>query len=135
MFFALSLIVLLATPNLGTRLFYVVMTALTGVWLIRCWRSAVVLSDDGVLLRGQFRTSRYSWDHVEGATTGRMRTASPLAGRFPYVNLVLRLQEGRVRVFPELAVRGGRHGSLVDVVANEITDRATGRRANGPPQS
>lgn len=130
-FFALSL-VCLSSPGVGTRLFFVAMAFLTGLWFSRCWRSAVVLCGRGVLLRGQVRTSLYPWDQVQGASAAGLRTGSPLRGRLPYVNLVLQLTGGRSRAFPELAAPARSGNSVVTVVAREITARAAAVRADGP---
>lgn len=125
-FFFFSLVILLEAPNWGSRIFYLVLTALCGLWLFRCWRSSVSLSDEGVVLRGQFRTSRYPWDEIQGATVVRMRTASPLAGMFPYLNLALQLSGGKIRPFNEMAAPARR--SQIDVIAEQITSEAAARR-------
>jgi hypothetical protein len=132
-FFIFSLIILLESPNWGSRIFYLVLTALCGVWLFRCWRSCVALSDEGVVLRGQFRTSSYLWDGIQGATVAQMRTASPLASRLLYLNLVLQLAGGKIRPFSEMAAPAKRRSQL-DVIAKQITSEAAARRQSQRPQ-
>jgi hypothetical protein len=126
-FVALSLIVLAGSRDLGTRLFYAVLTVLSGGWLVRAWRSAVILSDEAVRFRGQVRTRDFRWSEIAGASVGPMATMSPLRGRFPYVDLVIELRDGKRRAFPELAAPEHSPDSLPRIVAAEISRRAAGR--------
>ncbi len=127
-FFLLCLLVLVYAPDIGTRLFFLVMTLLAGLWFARCWRSAVVVSDGGVVLRGQLRSSRFAWEQIEVAETTRMTTGSPLAAWVPYVALQLQLVGGRVRTFPELAARQRSDRTMVQIVVQAINERNTGHR-------
>jgi len=122
-FFFLCLTCSLSIQDSSARVFYGVLSVLTGTWLVRCLRAAVIISDDGVILRGQLRTSKYSWDEIEGATVVRMRTASPLADSFPYVNLALQLSGGRLEPFAEMAASAKKRNQ-VDELAEQIKNRA-----------
>jgi hypothetical protein len=112
----------LAAPNTGTRIFYLVMTTLTGYWFLRCWRAGVVLDDAAVVLRGQIRTRRVAWADIDSPTLLTMRTASPLKAKFPYMSLGLRLKNGRVVRFDDLAAPGS-HPVRVEMVVTAIAQR------------
>jgi hypothetical protein len=116
-FFLLSAVVLAAAPNIGTRVFYVLMTVATGYWLVRSWRAAVELGHHGLVLRGQVRTRRFSWPDIAEATILAVRTRSPLSGAFPYLCLGLRLSDGRLVHFDELAAPARRAGEVEAAVA------------------
>lgn len=125
-FFALSAIVLAGTPNVGTRVFYVGMTLLTGVWLVRCWRVAVEITESGVTVRGSLRTSRFPWSDIVEATLAPMKSASPLSRRWPYVALALRLHDGRARRFDDISAALARKASI-----SAIVDHINGARGQG----
>jgi len=118
-FFLLSVIVLAASPEAGTRVFYVFMTIITGYWLVRCWRAELQITDAGVVLRGQARTRRYAWGDIEEAVVVRMRSASPFAASFPYVTVGLRLKSGRLQRFSDLSAPQ-RHPERVQGAVQDI---------------
>jgi hypothetical protein len=68
LFFGLSLILVASAPHLGTRVFYAAMALVTGVWLIRCCRASVETLEAGLIVRGQVRTRRFSWNEVAAAS-------------------------------------------------------------------
>jgi PH (Pleckstrin Homology) domain-containing protein len=127
LFFGFSLIVLAGSHDLGTRIFYAILTVLMGTWLVRVWRLAVILAPEAVRFRGQVRTRDFRWSDVAGASVGRMATMSPLSGRFPYINLVIELRDGKRRTFQEFAAPENRMDSVPRIVAAEISRRASGR--------
>jgi hypothetical protein len=108
LFLALCVIVLVGADKTGTRVFFAFMTLATGYWFLRCWRAAVEVDESGVVLRGQSRTRRLQWTEIEQAIMLRMRSASPLSARFPYVCLGVRLTNGEVRRFDDLAAPAAR---------------------------
>jgi hypothetical protein len=102
--------------------FYGLMTLVTGYWVVRVRRVAVLLSDTELVVRGQFRTRRFPFNELSGAALTRMRTASPFAGRWPYLALTISMADGRVRQFEEVAAPAAR-ATGVEVIAGAINKR------------
>lgn len=92
-----AMVVLLAAPDAGTRVFYAVLTVVTGLWLFRSWRAGVDVTTDGVVFRGQFRTRSFEWREIASASVEPMKSASPLSDSFPYVCVGVRLTSGAIR--------------------------------------
>lgn len=105
LFFGFLLLLAVASPELGSRLFYAVLTGAAGYWLFRARRVGLDITDDGLAIRGQVRTHRFGWDEVRGAALEPMRTASPLQRAVPYVALVIELTDGRSRQFEEVSAK------------------------------
>jgi Bacterial PH domain len=121
LFFGLSVIVFAGAPSLGTRLFYAVMTGLTGAWLLRSSHVSVATNESGVTVRGMLRTRRFPWTTIDGASLVSMRTASPFASHWPYVALALRLSDGRMRRFDEVSSSASKQ-SVVSAIVEHINE-------------
>ena len=118
-FFLLSLIVAVAAPDPGTRLFYLAMTLGTGYWLVRSLRVGVELASEIVVVHGQLRNRRFAMEDVRSARVAPMRTASPFYRFFPYLALELELGDGTTRHFDEVSAREGDRATI-DAIADSI---------------
>lgn len=122
-FFGFSVIVALAAPDIGQRIFYVLLALVTGYWLVRSLRVRVEISAEAIAAFGQLRTRRYPIAVVRGARAEPMRTASPLYRFAPYVALTLDFESGESRHFDEISVRQRDQEALDRIVTsiNEVT--------------
>lgn len=120
-FFGFSVIVALAAPDAGQRIFYVVLALATGYWLVRSLRVRVETSADEISVFGQLRTRRYPIAAVRRARAEPMRTASPLYRFAPYVALALDFESGESRHFDEISVRQ-RDREVVDRIVTSINE-------------
>lgn len=102
-FLGFALLLFIASPELGSRLFYAVFSLATGYWLVRARRVGIDVTEAGLEIRGQVRTHRFAWEEVRSAALEPMRTASPLQRVVPYVALVIELTDGRSRQFEEVS--------------------------------
>ena len=125
-FFALCVTVLAAASDLGTRLFYIPMTLLTGLWLVRSRRVSVQTTEDGLTVRGSLRTRRFARSDVTEAELVPMRTRSPFASRWPYVALSLRLRDGRTLRFEDVSA-GASRASTISAIVDHINGWREGR--------
>ena len=107
-FFAFCALLFAAAPDLGGRIFYGFMALATGCWFFRCWRSAVVIDNDGLVFRSQARTKRLPWHDIASTSVVPVRTASPLATWFPYVCVGVELRDGRRIQFDDLVAPASR---------------------------
>lgn len=104
-FFGFSVVLAVALPNTGERVFYLVLALATGYWLIRSLRVRVEISPDAIAVHGQMRTHRYPVAAVRCARAEPMRTASPFRRFAPYVALALDVEPDQSRHFDEISVR------------------------------
>lgn len=118
-FFLLSLVVALAAPDPGTRIFYLAMTLGAAYWLVRSLRVGVEVSPGVVAVHGQLRTRRFALEDIRGARVAPMRTASPIYRFFPYVALEVELRDGKTRHFDEISARESDRGAI-DAIAKTI---------------
>jgi hypothetical protein len=121
-FFGLSVVVLVAAPDAGAKLFYGLFAAATGYWLLRARRARVALTEDGLTVFGQIRTRRIAWTEIRQATAAPMRTTSPLKKWFPYVALTVELGDGRIVQFEEVSAAES-HRATVDSIAAAVNGR------------
>jgi hypothetical protein len=121
-FFGFSVVFLIGSPEVGSRVFYVLLAAASGYWLVRARRARVELTDDGLTVFGLTRTRRMAWADIRHATAEPMRTGSPFKKWLPYVALTLEFSDGRVRQIEEVAAAAS-HRATVDSIVAAVNDR------------
>jgi hypothetical protein len=115
-FLLLSLLCVIGADYVGGRIFYAVMSLLTGFWLARSLRVRVETSHEGLMIRTSYKTTRLQWDEVRGAELRPMRTFSPFKFVRTYSALAVGLKSGRVLQFDDIARSKAMQSRVVSIV-------------------